>query len=111
MHSARAQGRPSLGQIPMAFLSAPRSALRGGFAHQLCYTLAAMSWRSLCWVLFILMLLVGLLRLMTGNLLGAFLPLVGAVYFGSIALDYPLVNRIKRIARLVWRFIWPGRSR
>ncbi|MBW2734416.1 MAG: hypothetical protein JRH20_18670 [Deltaproteobacteria bacterium] len=63
-----------------------------------------MTWRNLCWTLFILSLVVGVLRLMTGNLLGAVITLALAAYLGSVVLDYPVLKRLKQLLRLLrWR--------
>lgn len=62
-----------------------------------------MSWRRLNLILFVLMVVVGVLRLFTGNLLGALIPLAVAVYCGSVAFDYPVVTRARQIARFLFR--------
>lgn len=63
-----------------------------------------MTWRNLCWILFILFLVVGVLRLMAGNLIGAVITLALAAYFGSIVLDYPVLKRLKQLLKLLrWR--------
>jgi hypothetical protein len=62
-----------------------------------------MSWRRLNLILFILMVVVGVLRVFTGNIIGALIPLAIAVYCGSTAFDYPIWKRLKQIARFVFR--------
>lgn len=62
-----------------------------------------MSWRRLNLILFVLMVVVGVLRLFTGNIIGALIPLAVAVYCGSVAFDYPIFTRLKQIARFVFR--------
>ena len=62
-----------------------------------------MSLKRLQIALCLVMVLVGVIRLVTGNLIGAILPFVLAAIFASIALDYPLISRVRQIARLVRR--------
>jgi len=63
-----------------------------------------MSWRKLHLILFALMAVVAFLRLMSGNILGALVPLVLAAVFGSIAFDYPLLARVRQLWKLLrWR--------
>jgi hypothetical protein len=64
-----------------------------------------MSWRRLHLVLFLIVVVVAVIRIATGNLLGAIVPLIMAVIFGSIAMDYPLVTRLRKIWRAVRR-LW-----
>ncbi|MCK5800773.1 MAG: hypothetical protein KAI47_26480 [Deltaproteobacteria bacterium] len=54
-------------------------------------------------ILFILTLVVGVLRLFSGNLIGALIPLAIAVYCGSIAFDYPTARRLKQLGGLLFR--------
>ncbi len=66
-----------------------------------------MTWRRFHLVLCIIMVVIGVLRLATGNLVGAAFALVLAAIFGSIAAEYPLLSRL----RDVWRFVhkhWLG---
>ena len=62
-----------------------------------------MSWRRLHLVLCLIVIVVALLRLATGNLIGAIVPIILAVIFGSIAADYPLWPRLKKIWKLIRR--------
>ena len=86
-------------------LPAP-GAERGGFsltALEMALESQPMSWRRLNLILFVLMVVVGVLRLFTGNLLGALIPLAVAVYCGSVAFDYPVVTRARQIGRFLFR--------
>lgn len=65
----------------------------------------AMTWRRFHWLLCGLMVVVTVLRLMSGNIIGAAISLVLAALFGSIAADYPLWGRLKQ-ARKLWRRMW-----
>ncbi len=62
-----------------------------------------MSWRRLNLILFILMVVVGVLRLFTGNIIGALIPLAIGVYCGSVAFDYPIWTRLRQISRFIFR--------
>jgi len=55
--------------------------------------------RRLQIALCLVMVVVGVIRLLTGNLLGAVVPFVLAAVFASIALDYPVVSRLRQIGR------------
>ena len=56
-----------------------------------------MTWRRFHLFLCLLMLVIFLLRLGTGNLIGAIFPLILAALFGSVAFDYPLLSRLRRL--------------
>jgi hypothetical protein len=43
------------------------------------------------------------LRLVTGNIIGAILPLILAAVFASVAFDFPLLSRVRRVFRLIRR--------
>lgn len=62
-----------------------------------------MTWRRLNLILFILTALVAALRILSGNLLAALLPAAVAVYCGSVAFEIPIVQRVRQIARLIFR--------
>ena len=59
-----------------------------------------MTWRRFHLVLCIVCAAVAVLRIATGNYIGAIIPIVLAAIFGSIAADYPLLDRVKRSWRL-----------
>lgn len=59
------------------------------------------------------MVAVAVVRIATGNLIGALFALVLAVVFGSIGSDYPLLSRLAQCVRLVrrlWRKILLGKK-
>lgn len=60
-----------------------------------------MSWRRLHLMLCLIVVVVAILRLATGNIIGAIIPIILALIFGSIAANYPIVSRIRRIWRLL----------
>jgi uncharacterized protein (DUF58 family) len=60
-----------------------------------------MTWRRFHLVLCLIMVVVGVLRLASGNLIGAALALLLAAVFGSIATNYPLFTK----SREAWRFL------
>ncbi len=62
-----------------------------------------MTWRRFHMGLCIFMAVIALLRIVTGNLIGALIPGAMAVVFGSIAWDYPIFSRLRQIWRLVRR--------
>jgi hypothetical protein len=49
------------------------------------------------------MAVVFVLRLLSGNVIGAIIPLVLAAVFASIAFDFPLISRVRRAWRMVRR--------
>jgi hypothetical protein len=49
------------------------------------------------------MVVIFVLRLLTGNIIGAILPLVLAAIFASVAFDFPLWSRLRKVFRLVRR--------
>ena len=59
-----------------------------------------MTWRRFHLVLCVICAVIAVLRIATGNYIGAIIPLVLAAIFGSIAADFPLLDRIRRIWRL-----------
>jgi hypothetical protein len=65
-----------------------------------------MTWRRLHWLLCLIAVVVAILRLASGNILGALLPIIMAVIFGSIAADYPLISRLQQIWRFLRKYIW-----
>ena len=65
-----------------------------------------MTWRRFHLILFAVMVAIFLLRLATGNLIGAIIPLILAGFFGSVAFDYPVLSKLRRlwwVARRVLR--------
>jgi hypothetical protein len=63
-----------------------------------------MTWRRLHLILCLVLLLVSLFRLATGNFLGGLFTLGLAGLFGFIAADEPLRKRIRGLLRLLrWR--------
>jgi hypothetical protein len=56
-----------------------------------------MTWKRFHLVLCIICAAVAVLRIVTGNYIGAIIPIVLAVVFGSIAMDYPIIKRIRQI--------------
>lgn len=60
-------------------------------------------WRKLHLVLCVVVVAIALIRLVTGNVLGAIIPIALALVFASIAFDYPLWQRLRRLGRLVTR--------
>ena len=66
-----------------------------------------MTWRRFHLLLCLIMVVVGVLRLATGNIIGAAFALILAAVFGSIAAEYPLLSRLRDVWRLVRRH-WPG---
>ena len=60
-------------------------------------------WRKLHLVLCVVVAAIALIRLVTGNVLGAIIPIALALVFASIAFDYPLWQRLRRLGRLVTR--------
>jgi hypothetical protein len=63
-----------------------------------------MTWRRLNLILFALTAVVGVLRLMTGNIIGAVISLALAAYFGSVAFEFPVIERAKQIWKIMrWR--------
>ena len=65
-----------------------------------------MFYRRLHWVLAAVVLAVGLIQILTGNLPGAILPLLLAAVFASIAADYPIIRGARRIWRWLRRLLW-----
>ena len=69
----------------------------------LCFPI--MTWRKFHWLLFLVVVVVAIIRIMTGNLLGALVPIVMAIIFASIAADYPLVSRVKQTWSMARRLL------
>lgn len=65
--------------------------------------ISVMTWRRFQWLLCALMAVIALLRLLTGNLLGALIPAALAVIFGALAADVPIWQRAKQLWGLVKR--------
>lgn len=63
----------------------------------------SMSWRRFHLVLCLLMAFIAVMRAMTGNIIGAVVPAVLAVVFGSVAFDYPLIKRVRQLWALFRR--------
>ncbi|MFZ5786034.1 MAG: hypothetical protein ACOY3Y_06295 [Acidobacteriota bacterium] len=55
------------------------------------------TWRRFHLLLCLIMVAITLLRLITGNLIGAIIPALLAVAFGSVAANYPLTSVLKKI--------------
>ena len=64
-----------------------------------------MTWRRFHLLLCLIMVVVAVLRLATGNLIGAAIALVLAAVFGAIAAEYPLLSKARDIWRLVHRHL------
>ena len=60
-----------------------------------------MTWRRFHLLLCLVMVVVTLLRLASGNLIGAAVSALLAVVFGSIGLDYPLLAKLRGLIRIV----------
>jgi len=60
-----------------------------------------MSWRQLITLLALIVAVVAVLRLATGNIIGGLVSAAIAVVLWSWAADYPLLKRLRQ----VWRFI------
>jgi hypothetical protein len=56
-----------------------------------------MTWRRFQWLLCAAMAVIALLRLLTGNLLGALIPAILAVIFAALAADVPILQRAKQL--------------
>lgn len=60
-----------------------------------------MNWRRFNLLIATLMLVIALVRLATGNLIGAIIPLVLAALSYTSATNYPLLERLRQIWRLL----------
>ena len=69
-----------------------------------------MTWRRFHLVLCLVMVVVFVLRLSSGNLIGALVAMALAALFGSIAFDYPLLSGLRRLWQLGRRVLgrWFG---
>jgi len=63
------------------------------------------TWRRFHLLLCLVMVAIVVLRIVSGNLLGALLPLVLAAVFASVAFDFPLMSRARRVWRLLRRML------
>jgi hypothetical protein len=55
------------------------------------------TWRRFHLLLCLIMVAITVLRLLTGNLIGAIIPAILAVAFGSVAANYPITSILRRI--------------
>ena len=63
-----------------------------------------MTWKRFHMILCVFMAVVAILRVVTGNIIGAIIPAFLALVFGSIAFDYPIFSRLRRVWKLLsWR--------
>ncbi len=62
-----------------------------------------MTWRRFQWLLCAAMAAIALLRVLTGNIVGALIPAALAVIFGALAADVPLWQRVRQLWGLVKR--------
>lgn len=60
-----------------------------------------MTWKRFHLLLCVLVAAIAVIRIVTGNYLGAIIPIILAVIFGSIAADFPILSRLRRIWRLI----------
>ena len=65
-----------------------------------------MTWRRFHLFLCVVTVVVFVLRLMSGNVIGALFALVLAAIFASVAFDFPLLSRLRRTVRLVKRVLF-----
>jgi hypothetical protein len=65
-----------------------------------------MTWRRFQLLLCLIMVVVGVLRLASGNLIGAAIALALAAFFGSLAADFPLLSRARDLWRLASRHLF-----
>jgi len=65
--------------------------------------IAPMTWRRFQWLLCVAMAVIALLRLLTGNIVGALIPAALAVIFGAVAAEVPIWQRAKQLWGLVKR--------
>jgi hypothetical protein len=63
------------------------------------------TWRRFQLLLCLVMVAIAILRVITGNLIGAIIPALLAVVFGSIAADYPILSTVRRIWSRVRRLL------
>ncbi len=56
-----------------------------------------LTWRRFHLLLCLIMVAITILRLLTGNLIGAIIPAILAVAFGSVAANYPITTVLRRI--------------
>jgi hypothetical protein len=68
-----------------------------------------MTWRRFHLLLCLIAVVVGVLRLVSGNIIGAVLAFVLAAVFGSIGADYPLLPRLHDLARMAYKR-WRGKD-
>ena len=67
-----------------------------------------MTWRRLHFVLFLITVVVALIRISTGNIVGAVFTILLALVFASVAFDFPLIDRLRTIWQLAKRYLWRG---
>ena len=60
-------------------------------------TMGWFTWRRFHLLLCLIMVAITILRLITGNLIGAIIPALLAVAFGSVAANYPITSVLRRI--------------
>jgi uncharacterized membrane protein YdjX (TVP38/TMEM64 family) len=62
-----------------------------------------MTWRRFYLGLALLMAVIAIARVVTGNLIGAVIPLLLAAVLFSSATDYPLLQRARQLWRIIQR--------